>query len=82
MQQVASDKGRVAAMRLVHPAAVVAEDVEFAVYEAAISALPRANARARGADDLNFENSPRTKFANQLQTSTDKTAIAKGKNKL
>jgi len=39
-------------------------------------------ARTRGLAEqaiFNFENSPRTKFANQLQTSTDATIAGRGK---
>jgi integrase len=46
--------------------------------------LERYLARTRGLAEqaiFNFENSPRTKFANQLQTRTEVNATAKGKNK-
>jgi integrase len=45
--------------------------------------LERYLARTRGLAEqaiLNFENSSRTKFANQLQTGTDANATANGKN--
>jgi len=46
--------------------------------------LERYLARTRGLAEqaiFNFENSPRTKFANQLQTRTHANAVAKGKTK-
>jgi integrase len=46
--------------------------------------LERYLARTRGLAEqaiFNFENSPRTKFANQLQTRTDANVIARGKSK-
>jgi hypothetical protein len=47
--------------------------------------LERYLTRTRGLAEqaiFNFENSSRTKFANQLQTGTDANAVAKGKGAL